>query len=194
MSDTSNAPQAAAPADAKRILITTAIALVVGALVVFGFVAPAEYGFDPLRTGRLFGLTALSNANAQDNFALYEGEGAAGIRTDSYEVEIAPFEWFEYKYELEEGAGIVFQWEASAPIKVEMHAHVVGSPDAEFFDVDTVQARKGTYIAEFTGEHGWYWINEGTENVTVRLTARGYISGAVEYAIGGGEARQTLDD
>ncbi|MGD2133255.1 MAG: hypothetical protein PVI23_10715, partial [Maricaulaceae bacterium] len=140
------------PAAAKRILITTGVALVVGVVVVFGFVAPAEYGVDPLRTGRLLGLTALSDPG-RENFALYEGE----MHHDTYELEIAPFEGFEYKLDMEEGAGVVFEWTASGPLHIEMHSHPYDAPPdvAEFFDVSTGSERRGTYIAQFTGEHGW---------------------------------------
>jgi hypothetical protein len=49
-----------------RTLVTaTAIALAVAAAILVAFVLPAEYGIDPLHTGRALGLTDLANANAE---------------------------------------------------------------------------------------------------------------------------------
>ncbi len=47
----------------KKLLTATAIALLVAAAILLTVVLPAEYGIDPLRTGRALGLAALSNAS-----------------------------------------------------------------------------------------------------------------------------------
>jgi hypothetical protein len=47
----------------KALLTATVVALVVAGAILVAFVLPAEYGIDPLHTGRALGLTALSNAN-----------------------------------------------------------------------------------------------------------------------------------
>jgi hypothetical protein len=43
----------------------TVIAMLVAAAILMAFVLPAEYGIDPLRTGRALGLTDLASASAQ---------------------------------------------------------------------------------------------------------------------------------
>jgi hypothetical protein len=48
-----------------RLLTATGIALVVAVAVLIAFVLPAEYGIDPLGTGRALRLTDLANAAAQ---------------------------------------------------------------------------------------------------------------------------------
>jgi hypothetical protein len=47
----------------KKLLTATGIALLVAVAILLTVVLPAEYGIDPLRTGRALGLTALSNAS-----------------------------------------------------------------------------------------------------------------------------------
>jgi hypothetical protein len=49
----------------KKLLTATGIALAVAAAILVTIVLPAEYGIDPLKTGRALGLTALSNANEE---------------------------------------------------------------------------------------------------------------------------------
>jgi hypothetical protein len=46
----------------RAILVATGVALVVAAVILVLFVLPAEYGIDPVGTGRALGLTDLANA------------------------------------------------------------------------------------------------------------------------------------
>jgi hypothetical protein len=56
------APQAEVPS-LKKLLTATGIALVAAAAILIAVVLPAEYGIDPLKTGRALGLTDLANAS-----------------------------------------------------------------------------------------------------------------------------------
>jgi hypothetical protein len=49
----------------KKLLTATLVALAVACVILIAFVLPAEYGIDPLGTGRALGLTDLANANEQ---------------------------------------------------------------------------------------------------------------------------------
>ncbi len=51
---------------AGTIVNATLIALAVALVILFTAVLPAEYGIDPLRTGKLLGLIGLSKATAAD--------------------------------------------------------------------------------------------------------------------------------
>jgi len=61
-----------------------------------------------------------------------------------------------------------------------------GAPDgappgyAESFDAQESAQANGTYTAPFSGIHGWYWENTGTEEVTITLTTAGFYSTAHE--------------
>ena len=61
MMDQPNMSQMDAPSTAK-ILVATLVALVVAAVILAVIVLPAEYGIDPLGTGRRLGLGDLANA------------------------------------------------------------------------------------------------------------------------------------
>ena len=58
-------PQQIEAPSLKNIVTATAGALVAAIVILVAFVLPAEYGIDPLHTGRALGLTDLANANEQ---------------------------------------------------------------------------------------------------------------------------------
>ena len=177
---------------------TTAIALVVAGVILVTAVLPAEYGIDPVGTGRWLGLTDIA-APPLDPVAMARAEGAALKPTangaigeypgqfafDVYEVVLQPYEYVEYKYQLEEGAAMAYSWTASAPVLQDFHGEradggAAGAPAEESFDKRDRQAADGSFTAPFAGIHGWYWENPGGEPVTVRLTTSGFYSAAVE--------------
>jgi hypothetical protein len=96
-----------------RVLRATVIALAVAVVVLFAAILPAEYGIDPLGTGRALGLTALSgtteSAPAQAPAAAPSAETPEQrfFNQDEYKIELRPFEGVEYKYRLEQGASLV---------------------------------------------------------------------------------------
>jgi hypothetical protein len=177
---------------------TTAIALVVAGVILVTAVLPAEYGIDPVGIGRWLGLTDIA-APPLDPVELTHSEGAAlkptangpigeypdRFRFDVYEVVLQPYEYVEYKYQLEQGASMAYSWAASAPVLQDFHGDRAGGgqdglPAEESFDKRDRQAADGSFTAPFAGIHGWYWENAGGEPVTVRLTTSGFYTGAVE--------------
>ena len=151
----------------------TAGAFVVAVVVIVAVVLPAEYGVDPLGTGGAFGLLGLSRAQpigAEDDT----------YKTDVLEIELAPTEWAESTYRIEEGSSMLFSWEATGAVSFNFHSSPDGAPPgyAETFDAQEVAQASGSYTAPFTGIHGWYWENLGSEYVTVRLNTAGFYSEA----------------
>ena len=67
----------------RKVLIATGVALLTAAALLFGAILPAEYGIDPLGTGRLLGLLALGQAQP---FAAETGE----YRVDRAELKLYP--------------------------------------------------------------------------------------------------------
>ena len=121
----------------RKLAATTAIALFVALLIVFALVLPAEYGRDPLGTGKLLGIGVLSAPPAQAvetprDATLYKpsqlgpiGYYAGPYKVDSAKFTLGPYEYVEYKYRLEKGATMLYSWSASAPVKHDFH----GDPD-----------------------------------------------------------------
>jgi hypothetical protein len=99
----------------------------------------------------------------------------AEIKSDRFTVELLPYEGIELKYELAQGAPMVFSWRTTAPVNVDMHSHPFqGGVDlTESYVIADLQSQSALYVAPFTGIHGWYWQNRTLENVTVTLDATG---------------------
>jgi hypothetical protein len=186
----------------ERIAVATAAAMFVAGVILMTAILPAEYGVDPLGTGRLLGLTQIAEAESAPAVAATAGStsleplqpGAntaqkAGFKRDTKTFEIAPGEGIEYKYRMEQGGSFVYSWKATGMVKSEFHGEPVGAPKgyAEFYEKIDAQAADGSFFAPKTGIHGWYWENLTKQNVTVTLTSAGFYSGGIKFSRTGRE-------
>lgn len=111
---------------------------------------------------------------AFDAAALAASPGAP--RTETLTVTLAPGKGAEVKADLDAGQGLVFQWSASGDVAVDLHGDAPDSKAAfTSFDIQGAQREgAGTFVAPFTGAHGWYWKNRGQHPVTVKVTVTGF--------------------
>ncbi len=167
------------PASVRKILLATAGAAVAAGIILITAVLPAEYGIDPLGTGRLLGLTDLAGGAKQGAIKPQD----AAYKTNTATFEIGPYEFVEFKYRLEQGASMVYSWTATGQVIYDFHSEPEGAPAgyAESFDKAQAPAANGTYTAPFSGIHGWFWENPGTKAVTIRLTTAGFYTAAQEF-------------
>ena len=167
-----------------RIAAATGVSIVVASLLLTAFVLPAEYGIDPLGTGRALGLLDLFGA--KDASVPPEPVGASDPPPRVYKMEstsftLRPAQAFEYKYRLEKDCGMVYAWKATAKVKYEFH----GEPEDHRLTVQSYEKQErdfssGTLTAPFTGIHGWYWENAGERDLTITLTTAGFYTAANE--------------
>jgi hypothetical protein len=124
----------------KKIAVATAAAAIVATVVLVTTIFPAEYGIDPLGTGRVLGLTKIANSSAVPQVSA--GIPGASIipeldpkeqtsrwgtsptmkgtyisqsdrfQFDSREIELQPRTGIEIKYHMKKGAGLVYSWDA----------------------------------------------------------------------------------
>ena len=169
----------------RRIALAALAALVVAGVVLTAFVLPAEYGKDPLGTGRRLGLLDLYEAKTGDPPpappAPPSGERPKTYKVDASALELGPGMAFEYKYRLEQGASMVYAWSTEAPVKYEFH----GEPDDSRLKVVSYEKQVGDHAAgaltaAFTGIHGWYWENIGKQPVTITIHSAGFFTAADE--------------
>lgn len=190
-------PQTAPPPSLATLAKTTALALAVAGVILITIVLPAEYGIDPIGTGERLGLTAIANPPVTI-LEMPKSEGAPlapamngpigeyprEFKLDTFEVELGPYDYLEYKYSMEKGATMVYAWTASAGVHHDMHgehpAAGGGEPEAESFDKQDRKEAAGSYTAPFAGIHGWFWENPGSDPIKIRLTTSGFYSGAIE--------------
>ena len=191
-----------------RIAVAAGAAVLVAGLTLVAFVLPAEYGVDPLGTGRLFGLIELGVTGQQiEALAAASGTGSdAGKPTvqgqervfqqETVEFSVGPREGIEYKYRLEKGEALLFSWNATGRVDYEFHAEPDGAPRgyAETYEKgQAVQQASGTLTAPFSGIHGWYWENLEDRPMTVTLKAAGFFNLSHEYRKNAPVKNKTFD-
>lgn len=167
----------------RNLGLASALAASVAAIVLLVAVLPAEFGIDPLGTGRALGLLELGSAEESPLEAAEQVHS-----TDSAEFVLEPFQSLEYKYHLAEGATMVYSWDATSALVFDMHADPEGLDGEEFvesYEQNTDLRRSGVYHAPFTGIHGWFWENRSFEVVTLRIEAAGYFDSSVIFRDGG---------
>jgi hypothetical protein len=183
------------PPSPRKLAITTALAAVAAAIILVTLVLPAEYGIDPIGTGRALGLTRISAPRpAAADVPEVRGEALVPVlsgpvatytseyKTDAVQFVLGPYDFVEYKYRLEQGAAMVFSWKATAAVIHDFHGEPAATPDApvSFEKKDRRQAN-GAFTAPFTGIHGWYWENPTNAPVTITLTSAGFYASAIEF-------------
>jgi hypothetical protein len=187
-------PSTTAPSKGK-LALATALAFLVAMIVLVTAVLPAEYGIDPLGTGKATGLLDLyagasppspttavpSTVERVDPKTVMPQ--TTGYKFDSVKFTLHPREGFEYKYRIEKGGGMLYEWRATVPLRYELH----GEPDgaglgvAESYDKQGGDHASGTFTAPTSGIHGWFWENPSDATVTLTLTTAGFYSAATEF-------------
>src|SRR5271156_7064600 len=185
MADRQNAPQAQAPSR-KAIARATGIALAVAIIILFVAILPAEYGIDPLKTGKALHLTDLAKATESKP----EPKAAVGARpvaapagiytaqpgifkTDSEDLSLMPGEGVEIKYHMQKGAGMLYSWKATGPVAFEFHGEPDNKPNKDYFESYELNDQAGSdhsngaFTAPTTGIHGWFWENTGKKQVDI---------------------------
>ena len=176
---------------------TTAVAVVVAAVILITIVLPAEYAVDPVGTGRWLGLTEIASPTLapveiarSDTAPLVPTQNGpvaaypAEFKFDVVEIALEPYEYVEYKYHLEKGATMLYSWTANAAVIHDLHGErpsgANDGPAEESFDKQDRRQASGSLTAPFAGIHGWYWENPGAAPISIRLTSAGYYTTAVE--------------
>ncbi len=183
----------------RRLLKATAIAIGVAAVILVTTVLPAEYGVDPTGVGARLGLDVLAgSAQAAQLPATTKSGGpevdavgqplkpvqAAPVRKhqgayreETLSLTLPPGQGAEIKAAMKTGETLVFQWNASGEVAVDMHGERTGAAKDEYtsYWIEKIQKEaSGAFTAPFDGSHGWYWLNRGKEPVTVQVSVAGF--------------------
>jgi len=181
----------------------TGIALIVALVLLFTAVLPAEYGFDPLKTGSALGLTGISESQVKEvkGAAPTPAPGQTGVYTaqpkiykvDSQDFQLHPGEGVEMKYHLQKGAAMVYGWKADGKLTFEFHGEPDQKPTKDYFESYELDnkigkdASYGSFTAPSTGIHGWFWQNKGNKVVQFHLNVAGFFDSAKMYVDGSPE-------
>jgi hypothetical protein len=169
----------------KNLLQSTAIALLIALLLLFIVVLPAEYAFDATGLGRLIGLQSMGEAKvvaaAQNGGAVMQSHDRKP-RSAQVKVQFAGLEELEYKAVLAQGEPLLYSWTVEGgPVYFEFHGDPTEGkwPQDYYRSYQTKESssgEQGSFVAPFTGNHGWYFKNLSTQPAVVTLEVTGYYS------------------
>jgi hypothetical protein len=105
--------------------------------------------------------------------------------TKKLTVRLEPGQETEIKAALDAAQVILYSWHADGEVYTDFHGH---EPDAgrEFVRYEEQQSGhegRGSLVAPFTGEHGWFWLNVSDKPVILTLTVSGYYRDIINYGI-----------
>jgi len=189
-----------------HLLRSTIIAGVSAVAILVTVVLPAEYGVDPTRIGGVLGLTEMGEIKSQlaeeaeidrqmeaanddqssllnDIFGLFVGTAHAQeqeVWQDVLTFTLAPGASAEIKMKMTEGAIADYAWVAEGGrINFDLHAHG-GGQSIDYDRGRGATSGEGSIEAAFDGDHGWFWRNRDSADVTVTLQLRGAYGEVVE--------------
>lgn len=199
------------PPTARRLTLSIVAAIVGAAILLALVVLPAEYGIDPSGLGARMGLTAMHaparTLQIQDviggNAAYREvkvpdpGQPTplpnpavvqlkqADAPTKAITVRLEPDQETEIKAALDAAQVILYSWRADGEVYTDFHGH---EPDAgqafvRYEEQQSGHEGRGSLVAPFSGEHGWFWLNISGKPVTITLTVSGYYRDIIDYGI-----------
>jgi hypothetical protein len=166
----------------RRLLLSTLVAVIAAALILVAFVLPAEYAIDPFGIGRLSGLDALGTSKAAKPITEVVHAHPRKYYSGNIAIEVAGKEELEYKATLALGEPMLYSWRVQGgPVYFEFHGEPTqGTWPQGYYRSYEIQQRAteshGSFIAPFTGQHGWYWRNLSDEPAVITLQASGYYS------------------
>ena len=101
---------------------------------------------------------------------------AATYKVDAVEFFLTPDQFVEYKFRLNTGARMVFNWKATGPVEVDFHTVPDGKPisASETYQRGQASSGSGDYRSPYPGLHGWYWHNTSKKDVKLVLNASGF--------------------
>ncbi|MFK7758940.1 MAG: transmembrane anchor protein [Phycisphaerales bacterium] len=162
-------------------------------MILFTLVLPAEYGIDPTGIGKLTGLqrmgeikSALASEAEQQGDAEVEGALDLNTSTDQEElptltgtqshemsVTLQPNQSTEIKLSMTKGDEAEFTWSSpDGSVFYDLHGDS-SEISYHIYEKGTDSTKSGILIAEFDGNHGWYWKNRTPNTVTITLNTNG---------------------
>ncbi|MFN0264212.1 transmembrane anchor protein [Tepidamorphus sp. 3E244] len=182
-----------------QLLRSTILAAIAAVIVLVCVVLPAEYGIDPTRVGRLIGLTEMGEIKTQLHDEAEADrqmsntlpghssiiDGVLGVFVSKAHAQTAQ-EWRdEISFTLESGASA--EWKLvmtkgqtaqyrmivdGGRVNFDLHGH--GSGQSVTYEKGRGSTgSEGEIVADFDGEHGWFWRNRDSQPVKVTVQVRG---------------------
>ncbi|PFG65061.1 hypothetical protein AXZ77_3709 [Thioclava sp. ES.031] len=195
----SNRPSLEELPSSAQLLKSTLIAGISAVVILVTVVLPAEYGIDPTRAGRLLGLTEMGEIKTQlaeeaeadrimvpaveDQSSLIDSilglfvSAAYAEEAEPWRDEISftlePGQSAEWKLLMTKGQAAQYRMIVEGGrVNFDMHGHGSGE-SATYEKARGSTGSEGSILADFDGQHGWFWRNRDGSPVTVKLQLRG---------------------
>ncbi len=195
----SNRPSLEELPSSAQLLKSTAIAAVSAVAILVTVVLPAEYGIDPTGVGRAIGLAEMGEIKTQlaeeaeadrqmmeaesdqssllnDIFGLFVGAAhaqEAEAWRDEITFTLEPGASAEWKLVMTEGQTAQYRMLVEGGrVNFDLHGHG-GDQSVTYEKGRGSTGAEGTILAGFDGEHGWFWRNRDSSDVTVTVRVRG---------------------
>jgi len=129
--------------------------------------------------------TTTDGPTSLEDPAVFQNQSSP-FRSEVVEIVLAPGVGTEVQSVLTEDQAILYQWNTDgAVVYSDFHGH---DPEDDSF---WVQYREneggredyGSLVAPFSGQHGWYFRNDGETEIVIRLRVSGYFSEIVNQGI-----------
>lgn len=103
---------------------------------------------------------------------------APGGKTDETVFTLKPNEGVEYKMTMQRGAVVQYSWRTDGGnVNYDLHGTPkAGGTETSYKKGRDVASDSGTLTAGYDGNHGWFWRNRGSRDVTVTLKTNGAYS------------------
>lgn len=152
----------------------TVLAFTIAVVALVLVILPAEYNIDPTGVGEKLGLTVF---NAPAETVTNETVAASSTgEQDSVVVTVPAGRGVEYKLAMKQYQKVTYEWQTSAgEVYVDLHGEPAGDTTGYFesYTIASAPQMKGSFTAPFAGSHGWYWKNNGVEDVQIQLIFSG---------------------
>jgi hypothetical protein len=168
----------------EGLLLRVGGSLAVAAVIVLGFVLPAEYHIDPSGFGKLTGLVQMSQTPppAAVNTTAAHTYGKP-YRSDEVDLGLEPGESYEYKVRMKPGDTLLYGWKSSSPLVFDFHGEADKDPDnAVSYTTGNAAESNGSLIAPAQGIHGWYWKNISGKLVDIHIKMSGQYDLTVDFS------------
>lgn len=99
-------------------------------------------------------------------------------RIEDAQVTLQPGEGTEIKAVMAEQQVMMFQWVSNLPVYVDFHGH---DPNDESYwyryrEMKAAMTGSGSLVAPISGDHGWYFLNESEQEITIDVRVTGYFN------------------
>lgn len=192
MSDISDLTHEQLPSN-SRLIKATIIAILIALVVLVVAVLPAEYGVDPTGLGEKLGLSALAEGtsstsektNAKVELKTNTADSKKNhifISEETYQskelsIQLLPRQGMEVKAVMDEGALLIYNWNSTGDLYMDMHGEEFNAAPDEFtsyWEEGQINKASGYLVANFSGTHGWYWENKTNDLIDISIEISGF--------------------